>query len=368
MSNFCLRLSCALLVSCSLVFAQDDPSPAGMSELAADYLDHALDLMRKNAFHRTEIDWTSVRSGAFLHARGAQTTSDTYPGIFFALTQLREHHSFLRIPDNLSEEEKRKIFVARRDIQGSWLRGIKLPPPSPFRARTQPEGHLLQSGGRTFAWIYIAACGANHSKWEDNLSDFRNYATKLHTIAASLENSHPSGWIVDLRGNGGGNMWPMLAGIGFVLGEGVAGSFVSSDGHVQATWSYQRGTAFVGSKNMNDFNLDPPLTLPYLPTVAVLIDSGTSSSGEAIAVSFEGRTRTRFFGTHSFGLSSSNSMYRLSDGASLFLNSSVDADRTNRRYNDGIEPDVAFPEPSSEPNEAADVALQAALTWLTTVQ
>jgi len=41
---------------------------------------------------------------------------------------------------------------------------------------------------------------------------------------ASADRDDLIGWIVDLRGNGGGNMWPMLAGVGPVLGEGVVGS------------------------------------------------------------------------------------------------------------------------------------------------
>jgi C-terminal processing protease CtpA/Prc len=95
-----------------------------------------------------------------------------------------------------------------------------------------------------------------------------------------------------------------------------------------------------------------------------LIDSGTISSGEAIAVSFAGRPQTRFFGTHTYGLSSENSMLPLSDGASLFLNTSVDADRTHRRYDEGIEPDVTFPEPAALPAESTDSVLQAAISWL----
>jgi hypothetical protein len=364
MPSFRLSFSNVFLITCLFAFAQDQPTHTPISKAATDYLDHALDLMQRNALHRTEIDWPSLRSAAALRAQGAQATIDTYPGIFFALTQLHEHHSFLRIPDGLPEEDKKRISVAMATILGPWSREMKRPPPSPFRTRTQPEGHLLQSGGRTYAWISIPACGAKHSNWQDNLSDFRDYATNLHTIAAGLEGSHPSGWIIDLRGNSGGNMWPMLAGIGFVLGEGAAGSFVSSNGTAQSVWSYEHGAALVGDKNMNNFNLDPPLTLPYLPNVAVLIDSGTISSGEAIAVSFEGRPHTRFFGTHSYGLSSSNAMLPLSDGASLFLNTAVDADRMHRRYDDGIEPDVVFPEPESQPDEITDTALQAALSWL----
>lgn len=50
------------------------------------------------------------------------------------------------------------------------------------------------------------------------------------------------GWIVDLRGNGGGNMWPMIAGVGPVLGEGTAGAFVDPDDNV-TLWGYANGAS-----------------------------------------------------------------------------------------------------------------------------
>lgn len=361
-------LSPALLVVSVWAFSQDLPTSRPISKSAAEYLNRAVDLMQQNALHRTKIDWTAVREAAFLRSQGAQTPVDTYPGIYFALTQLREHHSFLRVPDDLAEPDKKRTGASLRNILGPWMREIKTPPPSPFKYRSQPEGHLLHSGNRTYAWVSVPACGGKHSNWQDNLADFRTYATTLHSIAADLSTSQPEGWVIDLRGNGGGNMWPMLAGIGFVLGEGVAGSFVSSEGTVQSEWSYKQGAALLGTKNMNDFAVDPPLTLPRLPAVAILIDSGTISSGEAIAVSFAGRPHTRFFGTHTFGLSSANTMLPLSDGASLFLNSAVYADRTHRRYDDGFEPDVTFPEPSSLPVESTDPVLQAAISWLASLQ
>ena len=42
------------------------------------------------------------------------------------------------------------------------------------------------------------------------------------------------GWVVDLRKNYGGNMWPMLAGVGPVLGEGIAG-FLRRTGRREAS-------------------------------------------------------------------------------------------------------------------------------------
>ena len=49
------------------------------------------------------------------------------------------------------------------------------------------------------------------------------------------------GWIVDLRGNTGGNMWPMVAGVGPVLGNGVAGFFVPPVG-ASTPWSFPEGS------------------------------------------------------------------------------------------------------------------------------
>ena len=364
MRSLRMLLTRALLLVCSSAFAQVKPVPEPPSTIAANYLNHALDLMQQNALHSREIDWASVRKGAALHAQGAQTTVDTYPAIFFALAQLREHHSFLRTPDNLTEDQNRKIYIAREATLTApdQMSG----PVSPFQARMHPEGHLIEVGNRAYAWISVPTCGAKHSKWADNFADFRDYASKLRTVAAGLEKAHPAGWIVDLRGNGGGNMWPMLAGVGFLLGEGNVGYFVDGKS-TETAWTYRDGALYVENTNQNNFSLDAPLKLPQLPNVAVLVDSGTASSGEAVAVAFEGRPGTRFFGTHTFGLSSSNEMLALPDGATLFVNDAVDADRNHRRYENGIEPDVALTSSVKEPSENADTVLQAAISWLAKV-
>jgi len=350
--------------------AQTAQAPPKTSTAAAEYLNHALDLMQQNALHAKEIDWPTVRAEALKRADGAQTTVDTYPAIYYALTQLKEHHSFLRLPDNLSDADKKRSYAALNQILVPYFNQAPKPPDSPFKNRTEPSGHLLQAGTNSFAYVSIPLCGAKHSNWQDNTEDFQKYADSLHKIASDLAASHPRGWIIDLRGNGGGNMWPMIAGIGFVLGEGRLGSFVSPDGG-KLDWSYHDGKAVFGPAGAETLNIavkDPPLTLPVLPPVAVLIDSGTASSGEALAISFAGRPQERSFGTHTFGLSTSNNMFPLSDGASLFLNTATEEDRLDHRYDEGVEPDVAIAEPSAAPPETDDAAIRAAEEWLTSIK
>jgi C-terminal processing protease CtpA/Prc len=96
----------------------------------------------------------------------------------------------------------------------------------------------------------------------------------------------------------------------------------------------------------------------------VLFDRGTGSSGEAVAISFTGRTRERSFGDHTAGFSTSNGTYQLPDGGVLFLCNAIEADRSGKLYPDGLDPDERVPEPATHFSEENDAVLKAAEEWL----
>jgi C-terminal processing protease CtpA/Prc len=199
----------------------------------------------------------------------------------------------------------------------------------------------------------------------ENDRQFIAYETNLQRIVADLDKSHPVGWIVDLRGNVGGNMWPMLAGIGPLLGEGDhLGEFFTLDSH--STWKYRDGVAAEiedGKESPYPAVAAAPYKLIGTPNVAVLIDRRTGSSGEAIAIAFRGRPKTRFFGEHTQGASTANDLVRLSDGAVMWLTIGVDADRAGRQYMEGFDPDEEIHGDQVLPDDQ-DPVLQGALRWL----
>ncbi|MEO0330766.1 MAG: S41 family peptidase, partial [Bacteroidota bacterium] len=162
------------------------------------------------------------------------------------------------------------------------------------------------------------------------------------------------GWIVDLRGNGGGNMWPMLAGVGSVLGEGTSGYFIDPDGR-ESSWGYSSGRSVASGATVTQLPNSYEL-ISSNPKVAVLLNNGIASSGEAIAISFVGREDTRSFGSATCGLSTANSSYTLSDNTTLVLTTAYMADRDKNTFGIPIEPDV----------EVANIeAMDAAVLWLT---
>jgi carboxyl-terminal processing protease len=332
---------------------------------AERYINHVLDIMQQNALHRHEVDWPTVRSEALLRVAGAQTTTDTYPAIFYALTQLKERHSFLRLPEDLPTEARRKATASMGAILEPYKQQAPRNLTRNFTNRSEPAGHMIKVGQKSLAYVVIPKCVSSAGGLQEAVQRDQQYADKLHAIAADLDRQNPSGWIIDLRGNLGGDMYPMIAGIGFVLGEGRLGDFISPDS--QSGWFYRKGVAGV----VKDARESPqshvggsPLALKDLPPVAVIADGGTVSAGEAVAISFVGRPKTRLFGAHTFGLSTGNKDHPLSDGATLILCEMIEADRDHHVYPDGIEPDVVFPEPPLAPTEENDLVLQAAEQWL----
>jgi len=339
-------------------------SPTAITPDAAAFLDNAIDIMRQHDLHGQGVDWTELRTEAFKRAGGAFNPIDTYPAIYWTLVQLGDPGSHLRLPPGLYPDQIALLQQAEKEALTNAPGGPRADNsiPTAFTSRRLPEGHVITVQGRNFGYVVLPRCSA-----KDN-DGLLLYAADIRRILTDIAAQNPKGWIVDLRGNTGGNMWPMLTGIGPILGDGPAGSFVAADGNV--TWYYQdgkTGTRNPGGVETVSLTLDeePALRTPSPAPVAVLVDSSTASSAEAITIAFHGRPDTRFFGTHTAGKSTAVQPFKLDDGAELYLTTAIDADRSGKSYPDGFTPDqVVSVSGSSMPQENNDVVIQAAQTWL----
>jgi carboxyl-terminal processing protease len=299
---------------------------------AKAYLDAALKVMQENFVYRDRIDWEQLKRETLSQAGEAQVAVETYPAIRFALSKLGDRHSYLQLTPELTRKETSlgvkaiALPTAPEKDKGKPVN----PFPSPFRSRRVPEGAMVVPAASPIAQMVIPQFSG---------PDLGAFATKIQVVVRDLEAKHPCGWIVDLRGNGGGNMWPMLAGIGPILGEGEPGGFLH--GGVRNKWFYENGMS-------GERNADRPfyaqtkgeaVRLSHAPPVAVLIDRDTGSSGEGIAVAFRGRPDTRFFGETTYGVATSTFPFSLGDGAQIYLVTAVMVDRNGNEYPFGIDPD-----------------------------
>jgi carboxyl-terminal processing protease len=350
-----MRCLLSIIVAGAMVFPslRCAAQSRAISPVAKEYLEEALDIMQKNALHGERLDWPSLRNEAFEQAGNAELPVDTYDAIRWTLKRVNKH-SFLQLSPELEKQE------AERKSNGSEVKSAasttKFQLASPFESRNNLEGKLLG--------VRVAYIAVPHFSPRDN-ADGIGFETHLQQAIAKLDRQHPLGWIVDLRGNDGGNMWPMLAGIGPLLGEGVCGAFHNSDGK-NMQWFYRDGQAgYEGAENWSYPKVsDAPHRLRVNTRVAVLIDGGTASSGEAIAIAFRGKAQTRYFGQHTMGVSTNNTNFPLSDGANMILTVGVSADRYGNEYEDGLAPDVPVPSPKQMIPPEQDETVATAVRWL----
>ena len=284
-----------------------------MADLAQSYLEEALAIIRAESVRR-DLDWDDICRDARERVSGDADLAACHAAIEELLAKV-DRHSRLRLP---SRADDRAYPTVREH---------------PTVRRAGSIGIL------TLPSLAVVGPAANE------------YATIAHRALAFA--SDVEGWVVDLRANSGGNMWPMLVAAGPVLGDGIAGAFVSPEGR-RNEWGYAHGSAFLAGKP-TVVGVDDPARMPQARPVAVLTSGATKSSGEAMAIAFRGRPATRSFGAPTNGTPTANQLFRLSDGAVLVLTVSFMSDRTGRVYDEPIAPDVALDPASAE---------AAALAWL----
>jgi hypothetical protein len=303
---------------------------------AVRYLDAALALMREHALKRAAVDWAAVREQALEHARGAATPVDTHSAVRFALRELGDRHSYL--------QSARATRALAQTAVGNARTGAPLAAPQSERL----PGRLAYLAVPSFA-------GGTPAQQVE-------FAESLKNMIQAHEEQGVCGWVVDLRRNSGGNVWPMLAGLGPLLGEGVLASSVYPDGRRIDLWQ-RDGQAGFGAYTQLRVRAAyrPAEALP----VAVLLGPGTASSAEVLAVAFKARSATRSFGAPTRGLSAGNRTFGLADGASLVLTVAATSDAAGRIYEGPLVPDELVPRAASAgTGGAADAALEAAVDWL----
>jgi carboxyl-terminal processing protease len=306
--------------------APPSPSTAAMTPDAKAYLDRAISLFRENHIDASKMDWPALTQKAYAAAVGAKTTADTYPAIRLIIKELGEKHTLFIDPDHA------------RAINTGKGSGNAVPPPLML-----PEAMLLAHRIGVVRLYRMQG----PPEWATQ------YSTAGKAKVSALKRRGACKFVLDLRDDWGGNMYPMIDAVSDLLGDGLLGTFVNASGE-NSPWFLLHGKSSTrGAKDRGSAGLKAaPVSIP----VAVLIGPQTSSAAEFTAISFEGRPNSRFFGAPSGGYITANRPIDLSDGAIIAMTVGWGTDRIGRKYVDRIEPD--------EVTGAGGPAFDAAVKWL----
>lgn len=169
---------------------------------------------------------------------------------------------------------------------------------------------------------------------------------QIHTAAQGLRDSllslavqKPRGYLIDLRFNTGGNLYPMLAGLSPLLGTGVVAQDVDADGAVVRHWRLAEGNLWLEDKACTWLPVYQGIDLSKAKVV-VMLGPVTMSSGSITAVAFKQRPRTTFLGEPTAaGYTTSTNFFYFSPEVMLNFATHFVADR-DRVIHDAVQPDV----------------------------
>ncbi len=219
------------------------------------YLTEALDRIQQNALHRDSVNWSTVRERALLMVSGQTSYASCYPAIRYALSKLKDHHSFL--------------MDATATTQWSQ------PDADAFRKMPLTTGEML--GGK-IALLEMPPV----SSGSEALNTY--FADQLQHLLDSLDRMRPQGWILDLRGNPGGLLHEAVNIVNVFTPKGQL--VVNTHGKV-TEWD----------KTYHTLNAPVDTEIPLV----VLTSKNSASASEIVAGSIQDLDRGVVVGQKSFG-------------------------------------------------------------------
>lgn len=285
-----------------------------------EYLETAFELLETYHINRNEADWAALREAARALTTHAHTPADTHAALRAVIVALDEKHSYLVPP-----RRPRKTTSATSNAK----------PPLP----PMPEGKRIEG---QIGYVAIPSLTTVQGRKQVGVQ----YRDTLQSLLKDLDESASCGWIIDLRKNFGGNMWPMLNGLDPLLGDGPFGYFVGLENKSAWVRTFQGISA--GSANAKS-EPTPLFTLQNASRpVAVLIGEQTTSSGEMVAIALIRLPNSKSFGKPTANFTTAVRPFPLSDGAVLGITSSRVAFASGELVKGAIEPDAVVEDEAQE--------------------
>lgn len=277
------------------------------------YAEMAIKQMNQFGMYTDSKAWITAKTEAQKELKSAKNYSDTYTTLGKLVKIAGGKHSFFQPPQQKSApsgKSYRDMPKVTRENYNTLI--IKLPP--------------FDYNSDTLYRHRYAACVLKELNKKSNIS----------------------GIIIDLRGNTGGDMWPMIAAVSPLLPDGELLNF-DVRGKKSAV-NLKKGLLSCSGSSMRTDGFK----LPANVRIAILTDSLTGSSGEATLLTFRGLPYTKVFGSPTAGYASCNRVITLYDGAYFAITIGKDVARTGESFcNDPIQPDIKTLNP-----------LKDALRWL----
>ena len=272
----------------------------GCSSPNETYVRNAIQQMDRKGLYAEGEEWEAMKKEAL--SQNPETLEEAQAIINKAVKVAGGKHSYLLPADKAQAREKRS------------------------NEEVSPSVTMIEDG---ICMIHLPAFAG------DDENCLRYARTVLDSISDTVK-----GVCIDLRGNHGGNMYPMISAVHRFLPDDI---FLKFKMRRRFRSVMPINKEFVA--NLVGVEIESRINCP----VAILTDEETASSGEAVLLCFRGLDNVRVFGSPTAGYASANESIILDNGSILALTVSCDIARTGEIFcDDPIVPDVETESPEED--------------------
>jgi C-terminal processing protease CtpA/Prc len=305
-------------------------------------LDKIIEHAENSSLYRKNVDWTSLKKDMYSLAKNADSVSQLKPALNLMLEKLNDTHGRVFYNNQFLSYYSGKKKEHRKNMDSDIYNEIQSGQVYEFRTSI-----IDNNIG------YVRIVGLPMGDNEKMSSEIQNSICELIQKGAEK-------WIIDLRYNGGGNMFPMVEGISNIIGDGIVGGTKGVTKEESSVWQIKNGDFFYDEQTVALENKCP---ITNTQKVAVLTSVYTASSGEALAVILKKRAKTRFFGNNTMGMITATDWKQIDSLTAMSISVSYYKDRENNLYDKYVDVDeiIEF-EPKTEFEK--DKGINRAIEWL----
>lgn len=309
-------------------------------------VDSLYTFIKSNSILRNQVDWNSIDETFHEKIKKAQSLQDTMKCFVTVLESLNDVHSQIYLNNQYYGH-----YPSFNDTTLAWLKPLN------DKANSVTNQIHTEFFPNKIAYLRVPSIQV-YDKRQINY-----YAQSLYDSIRKLASDKAKGFIIDLRLNGGGNIYPMLSGLSLLLGNDTIGYETDVDGSITRVWEIRNGNFILGGYRTTELSVEPNLKLQTIPIV-VIIGPVTKSSGSMTAIAFKNRLNTVFIGEPTAnGYTTSNGYFQFAPNLTLNFATNFVADRSMTIYKTTVNPDIVIYHGDNFENLMKDEKIISAMKW-----
>jgi len=310
-------------------------------------VDSLYTFIKFNSIHRNKVDWKPIDVHFEQNIQHAKSIKDTMNCFVSVLEELNDVHSQIYLNNQYYGH-----YLQFDDSTLAWLKPLN------DKAISQTNQIQTKCLLDKIAYIRVPSFQVYDPK------QINMYAQSLYDSVMQFTSKKVKGFIIDLRLNGGGNIYPMLSGLSPFLNNQIIGYETDINDQASRTWEIKNGNFIIGGYQTTQIAIDSTAMFDRIPVV-VLLGPVTKSSGSMTAIAFNKRLNTIFIGEPTAdGYTTSNGYFQFAPNLNLNFATHNVADRSMTIYKTTVNPDISIYRGDDFDDLMQDEKIKVAIQWL----